>query len=391
MIPKEILLFKSWLLLLLLLVVLLLLASTSTSFDIRPSTPTSSRRNVLSTISTTLTSSILTTTATTAATTLSLPQPSNAATPLTAQEADSYKSQLERKIRKPPPKILRQNLNLDFAVLLMRSSYNAVDELDFVPMDQFQKDFFLIRQAEYLPYVNLLGGPGLVRQGDLVDPYYFDFISFAQYATIYRDISIDPAVVFEEQQPVLVVKEGGGDGDGDDEDRQEFVKRVIKRDTSILDNTSLPFKHDEIVGMKILDKLNEKFSGTASAIPSIEVQQEEGTRSNTNTSTSRPNDTVVLSALQQLVNLFIISGFAFDGKVTIKNNDKKGIGTQFEIILTAPANLWSGQALALKRANPVNDFVLKTAKVLVKRAGYKVSSSSVNYTSSQEISTLTII
>lgn len=333
-------------------------------FDIH-SSHNASRRKVLSSIPT----SIITTSASSALI-LTAPQRTNAAPPLTAQDADTYKAQLERKFRKPPPKLLRQNLNLDFAVLLMRSSYNAVDDLDFVAMDQFQKDFFLIRQGEYLPYVNELG-PGMVKQGELIDPYYFDFISFAQYATIFREISIDPAVVFEEQQPVLV---------GENEDRQEFVSKIIRRDAS-LENNMLPKKHDELVGTKILDKLNETFGTTASAIPEIV----EG---------SKPNDEMLLKALQQLVNLFVISGFAFDGKVVLKKEPKSAnnaSGAQYEITLTAPANLWSGQALALKKANPVNDFVLKTAKILVSRAGYTVSSSSLKYTNSQEISTLTII
>ncbi len=312
------------------------------------------RRVVLSSISTT--ASIIP---------LFNPSKSNAAMPLTADEADNFNAKLARKLRKAPPKILRPTLNLDFAVLLMRSSYNAVDELDFVAMDQFQKDFFLIRQAEYLSYVNELG-PGMVKQGDLTDPFYFDFISFAQYATINRDVS-DPSVVFEEQQPVLIADEEG--------DRQEFVSKIIRRDPSI-DNSMLPKMHDELVGTKILDKFNEQFGRTTSAIPILETGR-------------RQSSTTLLAALQQLVNLFLISGFAFDGKVLLKKESSKGI--EFEITLTAPATLWSGQALAAKRSYPVNDFVLKTAKVLLTRAGYVVSSSSVSFNNSQEISTLTII
>lgn len=40
----------------------------------------------------------------------------------------------------PPEPILfaRRMLNLKFAVLLMRSAYEAVDALDFIPMDKFQ-------------------------------------------------------------------------------------------------------------------------------------------------------------------------------------------------------------------------------------------------------------
>ena len=47
--------------------------------------------------------------------------------------------------------------------------------------DQFQRDFFLIRQAEYEQYVKDLG-PGMVQQGYLTDPYYFDFISVRKVA-----------------------------------------------------------------------------------------------------------------------------------------------------------------------------------------------------------------
>lgn len=80
-----------------------------------------------------------------------------------------------------PLLLTRPQLNLSFAVYLMRSSYNAADELDYMPMDEFQKDFFLFRQNQWLDYKN--DHPSIV-QGDLADPAYFDFISFAQYAVI---------------------------------------------------------------------------------------------------------------------------------------------------------------------------------------------------------------
>ncbi len=294
------------------------------------------------------------------------PLPSNAATPMTVDEAESFSAKLERKRRKPPPKLLRPQINMDFAVLMMRSSYQAMDELDCVAMDQFQKDFFFIRQAEYLPYVDSLG-PGLVKQGELSDPYNFDFISFAQYATIYRDLSKDPAVVFEEQQPVIV---------GEDE-KQQFISKVIRRDPTLLDNSLLPVRHDELVGGKILGRLNELFSGTSSAIPYIDINSDSKS---------------IAAALQQLVNLFLVNGFAFDGNVRIKKEGLNGglSGAQFEMVLTSPATLWSGQALALKGANPTNNFLSKTAKALFKNAGISFSSSSVKYTNTEEINTITL-
>ena len=74
----------------------------------------------------------------------------------------------------------RRRLEQDFAVLLMRTSYAVADELDFMPMDEFQKEQFLFRQREWDTYREKLP----VMQGDLTDPAYFDFISFCQYASI---------------------------------------------------------------------------------------------------------------------------------------------------------------------------------------------------------------
>ena len=281
---------------------------------------------------------------TTLGTTL-LPAIAHAAPPMTVGEADNVGARFERSMRKKPPKVLRNKLNLDFSVLLMRSSYNALDELDVVAMDQFQRDFFLIRSAEYQTYVDLLG-PGAVQQGDLTNPAYFDFISFAQYATINREI-LNPETVFEEQQPVEV-PEG---------EPQKFVPIVIKRK---VESALLPSMHDEMVGDKVLNRLAEVFGGTEAQIPAIDKSSDSAT---------------VLKALKQLTVLF---GFAFDGNAVISKESatkaSSAVGTEFTITLTAPATLWSGQALQLRKGVKVtNDFFLKTASALLRRAGFAIS------------------
>jgi hypothetical protein len=48
-------------------------------------------------------------------------------------------------------------------------------------MDEFQKDFFLFRQSEWQDY---RAEHPTVLQGNLNDPLYFDFISFAQYVVL---------------------------------------------------------------------------------------------------------------------------------------------------------------------------------------------------------------
>ena len=80
---------------------------------------------------------------------------------------------IERKSRPDHVGIPRTRMELTFSVQLMRLSYSVVDDLDFVPMDEFQRDFFLFRQDEWEDY---RGYHPTVMQGDLADPLYFDFI-----------------------------------------------------------------------------------------------------------------------------------------------------------------------------------------------------------------------
>ena len=92
----------------------------------------------------------------------------------------------------------RRKLNLNFAVLLMRSTYEAVDALDFVAMDKFQVAFWKLRQSQFEVYKNSLD-PVPVPVGDLSASSYFDFIAFAQYATI-SNIIPDAPQMFEVSQ-----------------------------------------------------------------------------------------------------------------------------------------------------------------------------------------------
>ena len=205
-----------------------------------------------------------------------------------------------------------------------------------------------------------------IRQGDLADPNYFDFISFAQYATISREI-VNPPAVFEEQQPVEV-------GEGEP---QKFDAVVVRRDPTIKNN-DLPRIHTEIVGNAILDKLIEKFGGTASAIPKIEPG-------------SRPDADALLAVVKQMVNLFTLSGFAWEGGASMVQGGASIKDTEFIIIFTSPATLWSGQSLVAKNSVLKNDFALKTVKAIASRAGYKVVKDSVKYKGNQEVSTFSVV
>ena len=65
----------------------------------------------------------------------------NAAGPITVQDTENFNSRLQRALREKPPKLLRPKLKLEFAVLLMRSSYQAVDQVDCVAMVRFQETY----------------------------------------------------------------------------------------------------------------------------------------------------------------------------------------------------------------------------------------------------------
>mmetsp|Transcript_12351 Transcript_12351/g.27044 ORF Transcript_12351/g.27044 Transcript_12351/m.27044 type:complete len:362 (-) Transcript_12351:233-1318(-) len=313
---------------------------------------------------------------------VAFPRSANAAGPLATYETDSIAAVLQRKYLLPKPtRLLRPKLNMEFAVLLMRSSYSVLDDLDCVPMDQFQRDFFLIRQAEYQPYVDALGGVGSVSQGDLTDPNYFDFISFAQYAAISRDVNAEPLpIVFTEQQPAPVTED---DEIGSPQGR--FVDVVVRRPPELLDNKLLPVEHRKRVGDQILKRLEEIFRDTPAKLPEMISRSSTLPR-------LPPNE--LLPAVNQLVKLFLINGFALDGSVEmtlLPRGSGNSNGIQLSITLVSPSILWSGKALQSRKTNPTNDFMLKTVESMVTKLGYNVLSSSVKYTKTEELSILTIV
>lgn len=72
-----------------------------------------------------------------------------------------------------------------------------------------------------------------IKQGDLTDPDYFDFISFAQYASVAMAMR-NGRDIFEEKV--------GADGE----------KRTVQRDPEFLDNARLPEEHARRTGDRIL-------------------------------------------------------------------------------------------------------------------------------------------
>lgn len=215
------------------------------------------------------------------------------------------------------PTAPRQELTTEFAVLLMRTSYNVVDELDFVAMDQFQRQFFLLRQDEWNLYREAASKQGLpLTQGQLTEPNYFDFISFAQYKTINACLR-DPKVVFEE---VL-----GADASN---------KTVVYRSGDINDS-SLADEHSKRVGNVILDYVLER---------------------------DKVDTNDVATAATQLLGWLIVFGFALEATASYDIRDQL-----LTCSLVAPANLWGLKNLKNERLN--NDFATKLLLAYFRRAG----------------------
>lgn len=103
----------------------------------------------------------------------------------------------------------------------------------------------------------------MLQQTDALNPAsynrYQSLCSFAQYATINREVFQDPAIVFNEQKPVEV-PEG---------EPQQFQTVVIKRDPSLTNDLLAP-THKQLVGAAIMDRLEEIFGDTDARIPRYE-------------------------------------------------------------------------------------------------------------------------
>jgi len=233
---------------------------------------------------------------------------------------------IEDKFRPEVRPLPRPRLEQDFAVLLMRSSYAAADELDFMPMDGFQKEQFLFRQEEWDTYRTKVP----VTQGDLTDPAYFDFISFCQYATIASGMR-NARVVFEE----LVDANG--------------TAVVVARDASLpRANADLPAAHADRVGDRILDWILEKQGGLAPRL----------------WAPGRATAADLVEGLGKVSTVFLLNEFALTASLEPLAD---GAGVRWTLV--APANLWGAQVLQLRGDSPRNDFEVKAALAYLRRCG----------------------
>lgn len=217
-------------------------------------------------------------------------------------------------MRPPAPfKVVRRTLDLDFAVMLMRAGYSAVDDLDFVSMRDFQVRFFDIRSREWEKYLRMNAG---LQQGLISDPGYFDFISYAQMLTIQRTMR-EPEAVFEEPYP---------DSDG------RFHTRLVRRDIESYPSPVALLKAWQArVGLTVYKKFLEETR-----------QQVLGNNFDRD---------ALSAAVRQIYKHFKAKGFCFELNFKDGNADND-LGS---VEMVAPCIMWGNQALKRVRSVP-NDY-----------------------------------
>lgn len=239
----------------------------------------------------------------------------------------------EDRIRPEVRNLPRARMDLNFSIMLMRSSYAVADELDFMPMNDFQRNLFVFRQNEWEQYKDKLP----VRQGDLSDPNYFDFMSLCQYATIASGMR-NGRELFEE----LVDANG----------TTVVVNRAVADPPSPMSNRELPGVHAERVGRRILKWIDENSPGFSPRVP---LQ-------------GRPETAMDLAdGINNISTAFELSGYMLTAAVEPLTDNGRQVGISWTLV--APATLWSAQVLAQRGDTPVNDFAAKAALAYLQRCG----------------------
>ncbi|KAL6764498.1 hypothetical protein V8C86DRAFT_2471112 [Haematococcus lacustris] len=238
----------------------------------------------------------------------------------------------------PPQPVLypRKQLSLPFAVLLMRSSYEAVDALDFIAMDSFQVKFWKFRQSQQEGYA-LQYAPALqVRRGDLTDPLYFDFINFSQWAVIGQEMPNGQQVFKEFCEEC------------------EGQRQVVRRDSALADNSLLPARFEERVGDALYSGLRDGFR--------------------------------VGLKVQQLLDIMVARGYALKAFVAgldpLTSTDDPTLtpgAARLRVAASGTVTQWGVANLSFRRSPVVNAYEGLLVESYLRASGRKVDSHTMTY------------
>ena len=86
-----------------------------------------------------------------------------------------------------------------------------------------------------------------------------------------------------------------------------------------------------------------------------------------------------------IMDIFTINSYCLSIEVSeiVKNSPKSSqisdiFPLTLKVIVRAPSNLWSDQALRKRKENPTNDFEIKVIKALCRKRNLRVESESTN-------------
>ena len=238
--------------------------------------------------------------------------------------------------------VLRPTLALPLAVALLRSTYNAIDELDVYPMDQFQIAMWKTRQRSYEAYRRLID-PLLMKQGDLTNALYFDYMSFAQFSALNAILNKEngrPDMEFEEKL--------GFDGE---------VKKVT-RDEKFATHKEIIPAMAFLIGRNIYNYLKYGFDLTESEpfegpVPDF-IQQ------------GNANSEAIKSAVDTMMKVFLNYGFCSEFSTSFGEDEGRLV-----VKLAGPAMLWSIGALEAEGCRIVNDYIGYVLSYFLKMSGIK--------------------
>jgi len=253
----------------------------------------------------------------------------------------------------PPPLFPRRSLARPFAVILMRSPYDALaDTIPAYPMSAFQAAFWELRADAWEPYIALRKGAGAAEprppQGDLTSAPYFDFISHAQWGAL--DAALEGAAAML-AAPVQA-EEGwadGGEGGGDARPAGTEVSEDIaasaaaappgSSETPLPPPAGLRTLVAAAAGDRMLAMMKEGFQGATFVLP----------RPPTPSSTMGE----VRAAVQALLDVFVANGWALSATATLDPDtapDDRGGG----LVITSlgPATLWGCAERAARGVAP---------------------------------------
>jgi hypothetical protein len=251
-----------------------------------------------------------------------------------------------------PVKFPRSKVSVPFAVLLLRSAYEAIDDADVMAMDAFQATSWKLRRNEWEAY-KYLYDPIRIEQGAIGDPLYFDFVSFVQMATIAREIP-RAAAVFEEKT--------GAEG----------TATIVRRDAALRDNATLPEAIARGCGRKIYSRLLDGFDRGED----FEVVTFAGVPAAVSASrSSKERLDACVEGLRALSKVFVDNGYAL--KIVVDGDagdEEEATERRVRVRIDGPATLWGARELISRGYNaPTNDYLAFTMSAFLDQSNVESS------------------